>query len=61
MFERLRRRYAIVCVVDEQFLDEVNDFGTGLGDEFGDAGALDPSHSKLSEVHVAGVSLELVK
>ena len=61
VLEGLRRRDAIVCVVDEQFLNEVNDFGTGLGDEFGDAGALDPSHSKLSKVHVASVSLELVK
>ena len=61
MLECLRCRYTVVCVVDEQFLNEVNDFGAGLGNELGDAGALDPSHTKLSKVHVAGVTLELVQ
>ena len=61
MFQCLRCCYAIVCVVDEQFLNEVNDFGAGLRDEFGDASTLDSSHTELSEVHVAGVALELVK
>ena len=61
MLEGLRRRDAVVCVVDEQFLNEVNDFGAGLRDEFGDASTLDSSHTELCKVHVAGVALELVK
>ena len=61
MLEGLRCRYAIVRVVDEQLLDEVNHFGTGLGDELGDAGALNPPHTKFCKVHMAGMSLELVE
>ena len=61
VLQRLRRRYPIVRVVDKQFLDEVDDFRAGLGDELGDTGALDPSHAELREVHVAGVPLELVE
>ena len=61
MLQRLRRRYAIVRVVDEQFLDEVDDFRAGLRDEFCDASTFNSSHAELSEVHVAGVTLELVE
>ena len=61
MLEGLRCRYAVVRVVDEQLLDEVDHFGTGLGDELGDAGALDPPHTKLCKVHMAGMALELVE
>ena len=61
MLEGLRCRYAIVGVVDEQLLDEVDDFGTSLGDEFGDAGALNSPHTKLCKVHMAGMALELVE
>ena len=61
MFQCLRCRYTIVCVVDEQFLDQVNDFRAGLGDKFGNACTLDSSHAELSKVHVTGMALELVK
>ena len=61
VLEGLWCRYAIVGVVDEQLLDEVDDFGTSLGDEFGDAGALNSPHTKLCKVHMAGMALELVE
>lgn len=61
VLEGLRGRDPIVGIVDKKFLDQIGDFGTGLGDQLGDALSLNPPHPELSEVHVRGVTLEFVK
>ena len=60
VFERLRGRDAVVGVVDEELLDEVDDLWAGLWDELRNALTFDAPHAELGEVHVARMPLELV-
>ena len=61
MFECLRGSDAVVGVIDEELLNEINYLGAGLRDELSDASAFDAPHAELSEVHVARMPLELVQ
>ena len=61
MLERLRSRYTIVSIVDQQLLDQVDDLRAGLGDQFRNAGSLHAPQTELGEVHVARVPLELIE
>ena len=61
MLECLRSRYTIVSIVDEELLDQVDNFRAGLRDQFRNAGSLDAPQTELGEVHVACMPLELVE
>jgi hypothetical protein len=61
VLKSLRGGDPVISVVNEQFLNEVDDFGTGLGNKFSNASAFNSSEAELCEVHVWGVSLEFVK
>ena len=61
VLQGLAGRDAVVRVVDKKLLDQVDDLGARLRNQLGDALALYTAHAELGEVHVRGVSLELIE
>ena len=61
MLQGLRSCYAVISVIDEQLFNQICDFRARLGDQFGDAGSFNSSEAELGEIHVRGVTLELIQ